>query len=182
VLHLQPGPGLTLIVGRNGSGKSSFAEAAELAVTGSSRRWSHNTAARAGWRNIHAGGTSRVAVGLAADGQTGTMILAREWPSDAGLEDAAAYVQEPGARREPGSPAGWSKSLELYRPFLSYSELGTLVDGKPSEMYDALQAILPRSADRRRTPPDRCAQATRGDRQAGQAGAPGLARPPGRTS
>lgn len=39
-LHVQPGPGLTLIVGRNGSGKSSFAEAAELAVTGASRRWS----------------------------------------------------------------------------------------------------------------------------------------------
>lgn len=28
-LRLQPGPGLTLVVGRNGSGKSSFAEAAE---------------------------------------------------------------------------------------------------------------------------------------------------------
>ena len=60
---MQPGPGLTLIVGRNGSGKSSFAEAAELAVTGASRRWSHNTAARTGWRNIHTTGTSRVAVG-----------------------------------------------------------------------------------------------------------------------
>ena len=47
----NPGPGLTLVVGRNGSGKSSFAEAAELAVTGESRRWSHNTAARTGWRN-----------------------------------------------------------------------------------------------------------------------------------
>jgi recombinational DNA repair ATPase RecF len=142
VLHVQPGPGLTLVVGRNGSGKSSFAEAAELAVTGASRRWSHNTAARTGWRNIHTIGISRVVVGLAADGQAGTMTLAREWPPGAALEDAAAYVQEPGARREPGGPAGWAEPLELYRPFLSYSELGTLVDGKPSEMYDALQAIL----------------------------------------
>lgn len=141
-LRVQPGPGLTLIVGRNGSGKSSFAEAAELAVTGASRRWSHNTAARTGWRNIHSSGTSRVAVGLAADGHAGTTILAREWPPDAPLEDGAAYLQKPGARREPGGPAGWAQPLELYRPFLSYSELGTLVDGKPSEMYDALQAIL----------------------------------------
>lgn len=141
-LHVQPGPGLTLIVGRNGSGKSSFAEAAELAVTGASRRWSHNTAARTGWRNIHTTGTSRVAVGLAADGHAGTTTLAREWPPGAALEDAAAYVQEPGARRQPGGPAGWAEPLELYRPFLSYSELGALVDGKPSEMYDALQAIL----------------------------------------
>jgi energy-coupling factor transporter ATP-binding protein EcfA2 len=141
-LRVQPGPGLTMVVGRNGSGKSSFAEAAELAVTGASRRWSHNTAARTGWRNIHASGMSRVTVGLAADGRAGTMTLAREWAPGTALEDAAAYVQEPGARREPGGPAGWAEPLELYRPFLSYSELGTLVDGKPSEMYDALQAIL----------------------------------------
>jgi len=141
-LRVEPGPGLTLVVGRNGSGKSSFAEAAELAVTGESQRWSHNTAARNGWRNVHTGGTSRVAVGLAADGQAGMMTLAREWAPGAALEDATAYFQEPGARREPGVPIGWAEPLELYRPFLSYSELGTLVDGKPSEMYDTLQAIL----------------------------------------
>ena len=141
-LRVEPSPGLTLVVGRNGSGKSSFAEAAELAVTGESQRWSHNTAARNGWRNVHTGGTSRVAVGLAADGQAGMMTLAREWAPGAALEDATAYFQEPGARREPGVPIGWAEPLELYRPFLSYSELGTLVDGKPSEMYDTLQAIL----------------------------------------
>ncbi len=141
-LEVQPGPGLTLVVGRNGSGKSSFAEAAELAVTWASKRWSHNTAARTGWRNIHTAGISRVVVGLVADGRAGTTVLAREWPPGTALEDANAYVQEPGARREPGAPAGWAEPLELYRPFLSYSELGTLVDGKPSEMYDALQAIL----------------------------------------
>jgi len=36
-LELQPGPGLTVVVGRNGSGKSSFAEALEvLAYRGAS--------------------------------------------------------------------------------------------------------------------------------------------------
>ena len=29
-LELEPGPGLTLVIGRNGSGKSSFAEAVEI--------------------------------------------------------------------------------------------------------------------------------------------------------
>ncbi|HET6483139.1 MAG TPA: AAA family ATPase, partial [Actinoplanes sp.] len=38
-LELQPRPGLTLVIGRNGSGKSSFAEAAELALTDDSMRW-----------------------------------------------------------------------------------------------------------------------------------------------
>ena len=39
-LALSPGPGLTLVVGRNGSGKSSFAEALELLLTGDNQRWS----------------------------------------------------------------------------------------------------------------------------------------------
>jgi AAA domain len=38
-LSLQPGPGLTVVVGRNGSGKSSFAEALEVLLTGELRRW-----------------------------------------------------------------------------------------------------------------------------------------------
>jgi len=33
-LELEPGPGLTVVVGRNGSGKSSFAEALEVLLTG----------------------------------------------------------------------------------------------------------------------------------------------------
>jgi hypothetical protein len=36
----------------------------------------------------------------------------------------------------------WSAPLEVFRPFLSYSELGALVSGRTSGMYDALQAIL----------------------------------------
>src|SRR5689334_5280753 len=53
-LPLRPGPGLTLVTGRNGSGKSSFAEAAELALTGDSKRWSGRTVVwRKGWRNLH---------------------------------------------------------------------------------------------------------------------------------
>lgn len=53
-LHLPPGPGLTVVIGRNGSGKSSFAEAAELVLTGDNKRWSDRTAVwKEGWRNFH---------------------------------------------------------------------------------------------------------------------------------
>lgn len=62
-LHLPPGPGLTLVVGRNGSGKSSFAEAVEVALTGDSYRWQGRSKAwREGWRNLHTGAASRVAL------------------------------------------------------------------------------------------------------------------------
>src|ERR1700712_3206228 len=38
-LQLEPSPGLTVIVGRNGSGKSSFAEGLELLMTGALKGW-----------------------------------------------------------------------------------------------------------------------------------------------
>src|SRR5450755_4383689 len=136
-LRLDPGPGLTLVAGRNGSGKSSFAEAAELALTGDNKRWSGRTVIwRAGWRNLHTSGDSRIAVGLAADGQRGVTSVVREWPHDAALESGTAFAQVPGGPRQPVETLGWAVPLELYRPFLSYSELGTLVAGRPSEMYD----------------------------------------------
>jgi DNA repair exonuclease SbcCD ATPase subunit len=37
---LTPEPGLNVFVGRNGSGKSSFAEAVEYALTEETARWS----------------------------------------------------------------------------------------------------------------------------------------------
>jgi AAA domain/AAA domain, putative AbiEii toxin, Type IV TA system len=142
-LRLQPGPGLTVIAGRNGSGKSSFAEAAELALTGENKRWAGRTAVwRDGWRNLHAGQSVRIEVALAADGQPGVVKVAREWPTGAVLDDAAEFAQAPGGPRQPLAALGWSAPLQVYRPFLSYAELGALVGGRPSEMYDALQSIL----------------------------------------
>jgi len=50
-LPLRAGPGLMLIVGRNGSGKSSFSEALELLLTGENQRWSSGRAKiwKEGW-------------------------------------------------------------------------------------------------------------------------------------
>ncbi|HUC26309.1 MAG TPA: ATP-binding protein, partial [Streptosporangiaceae bacterium] len=145
-LPLQPGPGLTVVAGRNGSGKSSFAEAAELAMTGDNKRWSGDRSAvwREGWRNLHATGGTRICAELTADGQSGDIKVVREWPDDDGakLDDATSYVQAHGQPRQPLAKADWSSKLELFRPFLSYAELGALLNGRPSEMYDAIQAIL----------------------------------------
>jgi hypothetical protein len=143
-LPISAGPGLTLVTGRNGSGKSSFAEAAEFALTGENRRWSGSghSVERNGWRNLHQRETAHIQVDMAEDGKHGTTIVSREWQQDAGLDEASSYVQASGAPRQPLSALGWAKPLELYRPFLSYAELGALVRGKPSEMHDAMQAIL----------------------------------------
>ncbi|MFI5720031.1 AAA family ATPase [Nocardia sp. NPDC051750] len=142
-LELPAGPGLTLVTGRNGSGKSSFAEAAELALTGANRRWDGRSAAwREGWRNLHRSGPVRIEVELRTDGPPAALTVAREWAAGAPLT-GGEWTQRRDGEPLAAFPAGdWAAPLELYRPFLSYSELGALVDGKPSELFDALHQLL----------------------------------------
>ena len=142
-LPLRPGPGLTLVTGRNGSGKSSFAEAAELALTGESARWSgRGSVWRDGWRNLHVSGETSIAVDLMTAGTSGTTRIERRWAADADLDETRWTVQEPGERRTDYDGGAWRDDMVTYRPFLSYGELGALIDGKPSELHDAVFALL----------------------------------------
>ncbi|MGW5450929.1 AAA family ATPase [Nocardia sp. NPDC003979] len=140
-LRLNPGPGLTLVVGRNGSGKSSFAEAAEFALTGGNRRWDGRTSAwREGWRNLHEPDLARIEVELLTGG--GAVTVATHWAPGAELTDAQWTERRGDAPPAVVDPASRRQRLDLYRPFLSYSELGALVDGKPSDLFDALHRLL----------------------------------------
>ena len=81
-LYLTPGPGLTVVTGRNGSGKSSFAEAAELALTGENKRWEDRTAVwKEGWRNLHTPKKepTAIALQLTEDGKSGTTTVTRDF-------------------------------------------------------------------------------------------------------
>jgi len=143
-LDLTPGPGLTVVVGRNGSGKSSFAEAAELALTGDSFRWKGKGTKvwREGWRNLHHDGDRSVSVQVVEEGQPGTTAVRRTWHGGDGLDDAVYDVREPdGTVVDPASLA-WLGDIDTYRPFLSYSELGSLLEDGPSKLHDALSSIL----------------------------------------
>ena len=71
-LEINPGPGLTLVIGRNGSGKSSFAEAVEILLTGTNSRWAHRSKIwQEGWRNLHHPERTTVAAAFAIDGAEG---------------------------------------------------------------------------------------------------------------
>src|SRR5262245_20005369 len=141
-LDLAPGPGLTLVIGRNGCGKSSFAEALELLLTGNTYRWEKRSAVwRESWRNLHQP-EAVIAAEFALDGERGPCTVTMRWGDDDGLHDGAASAQVQGKPKTGIDALGWEDPLATYRPFLSYNELGSMLDEGPSKLYDALSKIL----------------------------------------
>lgn len=148
-LDLQPGPGLTVVTGRNGSGKSSFAEAAELVLTGDNSRWRDRQTNRTlwvqGWRNLHAAGPAVVEVDLVAQGLAGATTVRMSWDEGQSLGEDTWTVQrhtgQQAGKRELVT-AGWLPGLDVYRPFLSYGELGALLDKRPTELHEMLHGLL----------------------------------------
>jgi recombinational DNA repair ATPase RecF len=140
-LPVQPGPGLTLIVGRNGSGKSSFAEALEVLLTGDLKRWHELSAVwHEGWRNLHAPEPTEISAELLVE-DAGRATVQRAWPSGAAFIDSHAFVQISGEKRAGIERLGWRDGLETYRPFLSHTELEAFF-GTPSHLYDLLASVL----------------------------------------
>ncbi|OBK22390.1 ATP-binding protein [Mycobacterium asiaticum] len=140
---LQPGPGLTVIAGRNGSGKSTLAEALELALTGVNSRWKDKPVVwTQNWRNLHVGDPARIRIGITEEG-SGTTTIGVDWPAgDVPVGQMKQWVQRKGQKQEPLSVLGWDEALTMYRPLLSYDELSSILEGKPSEFYDQLYRLL----------------------------------------
>ena len=143
-LEVEPGPGLTLVIGRNGSGKSSFAEAAEILLTGTNSRWARRSKIwQEGWRNLHHTSRTAVEATFAIDGQNGETTVTRQWADGAALNDSTATVRRPGDRAKHDlASLGWGSAIETFRPFLSYNELGQTFDEGPTEFHDRLSRIL----------------------------------------
>ncbi len=142
-LELSGTPGLTLIVGRNGSGKSSLSEALEFLLTGENRRWSTRSKVwKDGWRNLHQTQDAEIAAELTIEGDHGRAVVTRAWPDDAELDAGDTVVQRHGQKKTKLAALGWERPLELYRPFLSYNELGAMFDDGPTVFHDRLSAML----------------------------------------
>ena len=142
-LPIEPGPGLTLVVGPNGCGKSSFAEGLEMLLTGSNRRWEDRSAVWSeGWRNLHHAESVHIEAHLMVEGTTGETVVERRWGSDDELSDGAATAQTIGQPRGDLSILGWGDALVSLRPFLSYNELGTTLEAGPTTLYDSVSRVL----------------------------------------
>ena len=96
-LNLRPKPGVTLVVGRNGSGKSSIAEAIETLFTGTNAHCAGQHPNRAvRWRNLHRGEQTAVEAKLAVEGDPSPSTLTRTWAGDA-FSDSQAVLRRASA-------------------------------------------------------------------------------------
>ena len=137
-LPLEPAPGLTVVVGRNGSGKSSFAEGLELLMTGRLKRWEKRPKAwTETWQCLHWDEPTRIGATLVLEGSGDEVALAQEWAHGATYDDVSG-------RAEPAAVLtqhGWDRDLPSFRPFLAYAELATMFDTL-SSLYEALTPVL----------------------------------------
>ncbi|MFF7359956.1 AAA family ATPase [Streptomyces sp. NPDC008125] len=146
-LDLPPGPGLTVVAGRNGTGKSSFAEAAEMALTGLNARWDGSNGKprtvvwKEGWRNLHSPAVSSVSAELTLDDVGAPVTVRRTWYGEKVHEAHTKVIRADGTEQKLEEIVDASV-LSLYRPFLPYSELGSMVDGTLSSLHNTLARFV----------------------------------------
>lgn len=143
-LELPPGPGLVVVAGPNGSGKSSFAEAAETAITGLNSRWEGRRAGdwQKGWRNLHSPDvTPEVGVELAVGEHGEAVTVRRSWFGTKVGEARTGVEGADGSERSLDEVVD-AEALELARPFLPYSELGSMINGTLGGLHDAFFKLL----------------------------------------
>lgn len=129
-LPLDPQHGLTLIYGANGSGKSTFAEALDVLLTGSTARFAgRGHEWRSAWANAHSPDQGQIDAEFVVEDQDAQRdTLTRNWTA-ADLSAAAGEKDNP-----LWEPAKTIRGLDIagaideFRPILGYGELGPLFD------------------------------------------------------
>lgn len=140
-LELNPGPGLTLVIGRNGSGKSSFAEALEVLFTGDSPRWAKRSAVwREGWRNLHHPRTaiqSTLAVERLPAQQRRAVYgaMERRW-SRARSKCNRTVCRRPTSRSSSGTRR-WPRTGRSFP-----TTLGAMIEEGPTRLHGAVSSVL----------------------------------------
>ena len=140
---MAPSPGLTLVVGRNGSGKSSFAEALEVLLTGEPATLGEATGGLAAGlaQRALSRTTRKITAEFLMEG-AGLAVAQRAWPAGADFTGGPRCRCKWQGRSGQGiERLGWSTALADYRPFLSHSEMEAFF-GSPSGLYELLVSVL----------------------------------------
>jgi len=131
-LELRPGPGLTVVAARNGTGKSTLSDGLEVLLTGQAARWhGRDQAASSGWRNLHQP-LADVRATFLVDGRDVDARVA--WSTDK-VSSAHTELSE-----DQAVPLG-AAALEAC-PVLACGELGERLRGTPAKVYDTVASVL----------------------------------------
>ena len=124
-LNVAPYPGLTIVYGANGSGKSSFAEALDVLLTGTTGRFAgRGFEWRSAQTNVHEPQDGYVRGVFDLEGyETNGKPFIRFWTGDGYLTDAYDLTPTGNMRA-----IGWLDALDEFKPVLGYAELGPLLD------------------------------------------------------
>ncbi|MFI6300179.1 AAA family ATPase [Nonomuraea sp. NPDC050790] len=139
-LDIPAGPGLTLITGRNGSGKSSFAEAIEVALTGENSRWAGKSQVWQTFQNVHETGAAEIELEMLFDGDREPSVIGHRWTGSK-VDETVSTLSRPGRTPMPLKESGLTGPMTLFRPFLPYSELSKVLD-RPTGLYENIAKIL----------------------------------------
>ena len=124
-LNVAPYPGLTIVYGANGSGKSSFAEALDVLLAGTTGRFAgRGVEWRSAQTNVHKPQGGHVRGVFDLEGYEADLRpLVRSWTEDGHLTDT--YDETP---TDDMRALGWLDALDEFKPVLGYAELGPLLD------------------------------------------------------
>lgn len=77
------------------------------------------------------------------EGDRAPATIVRSWTdAEPDVSRSGLEVQRSGRQKGGLETLGWTGVTQTFRPFLSYNELGSMLDDGPSKLYDALSTVL----------------------------------------
>ena len=94
-----------------------------------------------GWRNLHDSTVPAVSVKLTLDDTGDPVTVRRTWYGEK-VHEARSTVERADGTEQKLEESIDASMLTLYRPFLPYSELGSMVDGTLSALHNTLAKFI----------------------------------------
>lgn len=124
-LLFDPTPGITVLHGLNGAGKSSVSDAIELGLTGNAPIAVGGTAGKAAlWEPIHLSrGSSSARIEVILVSKDERLILETRLGQSGGVESHSAYLETATGRKTISLDASWQQALASHQPVFAYAAL-----------------------------------------------------------